>query len=522
MSEPGPIADRTVRTLPLAVLAAIAICGWVGGNGLHRWLGGDRSPSLASADNHPTPAAQQDPAAFSAARAALDQLATLKSTDSLDDLLALEEHELFPHLALWVLDASTADLARYWSAFRANKTPDDGVARLVFTQWMRLDPEGAWQAVGRECPVYVWLGWALNDPTTALARMAELDPGHLAIVLQVIGQSHPELAAKVAAEHPEFLHCESIGGLADGLTCDDPAATIKLLRQFGQTDTSKLIREWTREDPQAAAAWIQQQFPGSQAAIQLTCLIDTLERENPAALQDLANAQAPGKVRRQMEAALFRSLLVSDPAAALQQARTTESPVLAAERLAEAGRALATKDPEQSFTLFAELLEKCPTALYHRNFTEYPNGSGGNLDPLPGVMDLANSLLGSDPRRAMAIATVTNESESSEGPARALAAAWSQRDFDGFCVWLDEQPTGKARDAHLNTAVNRLNERQSFQEAAQWAASAQDEYLRGSMFEYVARSWARHDRAAAVEWFDKAELPDPLRQKLSKQLQEAP
>lgn len=504
---------------------AIGIIGWATGGGLHRWLNTrSSSPPPAAGVERTAAAIRPDPAEAAATRAALDEVANLKSTDTLDDLLALGDRELYGRLALWLLDATTADLARFWTAYQAKRQPDTWVADLLFARWTQLDPDDALRAAGKDRQNIVWWAWAINDPATAVARVAGLGPDLMGSVLRAIGQFHPELLAKVMAAHPEFVTGQAIEGVAKGLFREDPETALEFLRQHRQLfDDTKLLREWAHDDPKAAFAWMQKQLGGYQATSQLTTLIDTLERENPAMLRELASEQPPGKLRRQMDAAIFRNLLDTDPAAALAQARVIESPRLAAERLADAARRMLAKDPEQSYALFTELLDKCPTALNHQDWTRYPNGGTGNNGPLEGVRELTDEMLGNDPRRVMAVLDagvpeLMKHAWEYDGPAAAVAAQWAQRDLEGFTGWLDELQPGEAQNSGTAIVVGQLTQRQAFPEAAQRAAKVADESLRNNLVSTVAQSWVRQDRAAAVAWLDQLELPDQVRQNIGRNI----
>jgi hypothetical protein len=450
-------------------------------------------------------------------------VATLQSTDTPDDLLALDDRELYGRLALWLLDATTADLAGFWKAYQANRDPEMWVADLLFARWTQLDPDDALRAAGKDRQHQAWWAWAVNDPATAVARVAGLQPELMGSVLRAIGQFHPELLDQVMAAHPEFVTGGAIEGVAKGLFRDDPAAAMEFLRQHRQGYDTRLLREWAHDDPKAAFAWVRQQLGGYQATSQLNTVIDSLERENPALLRELASEQPPGKLRRQLDAAIFRNLLDTDPAAALAQARTTESPRLAAERLAEAARRMVGKDPGQAFALFSELLEKCPTALNHETWTRYPNGGSGGGGPLAGVRELTEEMLGNDPRRTMiameaGFPELMKHAWERDGPAAAVAAQWAQRDLEGFAGWLDEQQPGEARNSGTAIMVGQLTQRQAFQEAARQAATVADESMRNYLVSTIAQSWVRQDRAATVAWLDQLELPDQVRLNISRNI----
>jgi hypothetical protein len=525
MPTPGNSVLKLLGNPRWLVLLGIGAIGWAAGGGLHRWLGpAPSAPPAAAGVERAATTTRPDPAEAAATRAALDEVAKLKSTDTLDDLLALGDRELYGRLALWVLDASTADLARFRTAYQAKRQPEMWVTDLLFARWTQLDPDDALRAAGKDRQNIVWWAWAINDPATAVARVAGLGPDLMGSVLRAIGQFHPELLDKVMAAHPEFVTGGAIEGVAKGLFREDPETALEFLRQHRQLfyDT-KLLREWAQDDPKAAFAWMQKQLGGYQATSQLTTLIDTLERENPAMLRELASEQPPGKLRRQMDAAIFRNLLDTDPAAALAQARAIESPRLAAERLADAARRMVAKDPEQSYALFTELLEKCPTALNHQDWTRYPNGGTGNNGPLEGVRELTEEMLGNDPRRLMAaldagVPELMKHAWEYDGPAAAVAAQWAQRDLEGFTGWLDELQPGEAQNSGTAIVVGQLTQRQAFQEAAQRAAKVADDSLRNNLVSTVAQSWVRQDRAAAVAWLEQIELPDEVRQRIGRSI----
>jgi hypothetical protein len=184
------------------------------------------------------------------------------------------------------------------------------------------------------------------------------------------------------------------------------------------------------------------------------------------------------------------------------------------------------KDPERAFTTFAELLEKCPSATNHMIWTTYPNGSSsGGGGPLEGVGELADGLLGSDPGRLMETVAAAvpgakvEWGSASSGPLGAMAERWAERDLDGYRAWLDGQAAGEGRDGLTYLALRQLQERKSYQEAAELAAGLGDRQRQFVMMQEIVRGWAGRDRAAAASWLQQAQLPEQWQRDLGQILE---
>ncbi len=461
--------------------------------------------------------ARGGPGAMAAAAAA----AALRSDDTVEGLLALAGAEFYDRLALWLVDAPAGEVARLWAAYQQRAEIDTWAMDLVFARWTRLDPLGAVRGAGEKGRGSAWWAWAINDPAAAVARVTELAPDQAGFVMRALGSFHPELARQVLAEHPEFGEWNALEGIAEGMARDDPRAALEFLREHQRYFDTKVLEKWARDDPQAAFEWARGQSNGFYGGQFMRTLLATLERENPAALAELAAAQPPGRLRREMDAALFRSTLDRDPEAALQQARASQSPRLAAERLAEVGQRLAASDPERAFAVYAEMLERCPDALSRWLRVVHPNGSSGSGGPVDGVNEFTERLVRADPPRMMELAITTGPGEQDdhwEDLFGQVSKTWAQQDAEALGAWVEAQPSGPHRDDAADALAEVLGNQQRFDEAAEWLARVDDERRREPAIERLVSRWAGADRAAAEEWLGQAAVSEELRERLDAQL----
>ncbi len=457
------------------------------------------------------------------AMAAADMAAGLRSDDTVEGLLALEGAEFYDRLGLWLVDAPAGEVARLWAVYQQRAEIDNWAMDLVFARWTRLDPLGAVRGAGAKGSGSAWWSWAINDPAAAVARVTELAPDKAGFVMRAIGSFHPELAQQVLAEHPEFGEWNAIEGIAEGMARDDPRAALEFLREHQRFFDTGVLEDWARDDPQAAFEWARSQSGGFYGGQFMRTLVAMLERENPEVLAELAAAQPPGRLRRELDAALFRNTLDRDPEEALQQARASQTPRLAAERLAEVGQRLAGRDPERAFAIYAEMLERCPDAMSRLQMVEYPGGSTGTGGAVGGATEFTEQLVRANPQRMMELALATGPeapNRYSESLFDRVAGTWAQQDAEAFGAWVEVQPGGPHRDDAANALADVLAGRQRFDEAAEWLVRVDDERRREPAIERLVARWAGADRAAAAAWLGQAEVSEELRERLDAQLRE--
>ncbi|WP_193212402.1 hypothetical protein [Luteolibacter marinus] len=436
---------------------------------------------------------------------------TLKSADSLADLERLEDFELYPRLALWLLDAGEGEMAEFWAGYRERPERDTWVVDLIFSQWTRLDPRGAIEAAkGSGHEGIPWWAWTINDPDAAIAAVKDESSDMAGFVMRAVGQFHPDRALAVLEENPEFGQWNGIEGVANGMARSDPEAALDFLRDHGQYYDMRLMKDWARDDPHAAFEWLRAN-PNRQYNRQEEVFLETLERENPEVLGELAAATPPGALRRKLEAAAFRNLVKENPDEARALARNSESPRLAAERFAELGRATVADDPGEAMAILGELFESCPDAFTRSRFTSYPGGSSSGSSPINGVSEFVGQLVAVDPQGTMDAAS------GQAGGENTVARIWLDRDLDGYATWLRGQEAGPSRDQGMAMVSTKLVDEKEFESAIQWATAIEGESESFDTVNNVMNFWIQTEPEAARAWLKTADLPERYQEMLNRQ-----
>ncbi|MES2921042.1 MAG: hypothetical protein V4819_05830 [Verrucomicrobiota bacterium] len=431
-----------------------------------------------------------------------------RSADTLETLAAADGGALYGRLAVWLLDASAADIAAFWESYRG-KPRDEAVAKLVFIHWTRLDPRGAIAGAGRYEEHYAWWAWPAHDPAAALAAPAvDLDCMHY--TARGIGEFQPAWLREHFDEIKAVPSFSALSGMQEWSDGSHPLESLNFLKEHGVEFDKETFRNLVREDPWAALDWMEAN-PGklarrSEGDPRLDTLIATMAAERPEDLQRLADQSRPGELKRKAEAALFANLLVSDPEAALAQAKASESPVIAAERLGKIGLECVKTDPEKAFGMAAEILAVNPGGQGFSMTLTYPNGSATWYEVGDSSKELMTGLLAKDPERMMELAARHDANTTSVGAAFSnLAKAWSTDDAAGFAGWVNRQSDPIIRDSGSAWVISRLSNEGRYQEAVEWSASStklRDSYLSDNL-----ANWNRVEPGAATKWLEASALP---------------
>lgn len=98
----------------------------------------------------------------------------------------------------------------------------------------------------------------------------------------------------------------------------------------------------------------------------------------------------------------------------------------------------------------------------------------------------------------------------------ALVEIWSSRDPEAAAGWVKSQPAGPAKDAGISAVVEVIAQDDP-ETALAWARSMMNEKARLDCTEDILQSWLSDDPARAKAWIAAAQIPEPLRMKLSKE-----
>lgn len=499
-------------THPYFLIGTTAALGFAGGFAARQQQG------LSSLAETPSQPKKEKP------KPAITDPSLPKSTDTVATLTAITGSDArYDRLALWLLDASEAEIAEYWDTSLKADGIDADTAGLLFFHWTRQDARAALAAAkGTAHEQAAWWAWAIHDPDGALAAIPAPDKELTSSVIWSLINFHPDLALKVV-EDPALRPFANVVTLADKVAKQDPEAAIALLAKHHWPDPSGPIRQWARDDPRAALDWLNANSPGNDKRLR-EAFLETVTRGDPDGLSALAAAAPPGEMKWQLEAAAFRHSLEADPAAALEAARATDSPQLAAERLALVGKKMVEADPQAALGMLAELLEKFPDAASRRLRGATP---GGGYERIDEVYEFVDALADWNPRATFEAADAAQgarvPTSRDDSDLRGIAAwGWAAHDLPGFTAWVDAEARPDLRDSGNRTIASQLSQLERYPEAMARIANLTDPRLRRSSTSDFFNAWRNRDAEAAVRWFEAASLPDEIRKELERFLPQAP
>lgn len=526
----SPFAKTSVKNHPITLLAVACTAGLALGYGAGR---ANQKPRPAADSAQTGPGATLPPPATSpnpkgsSGTAGLNLAKLLAAADStrssetLESLKAGEERDLYPRLALWLLHASKEDIANYWKHRSSKKDGDGNISILIFLHWTRLDPEGATAAVkGTPAEFHAWQARACHDPDAALAAARAGAPDCLRFVAEGIGLYRQAWLIANYEKLPEDIRQSALTGLAIAPGYEDSAGTLAFLEQRRLGIPEGLIKSMIERDPWKTYDWLLKNDGDVLAtygtANLLPGFIEQVSRLHPEMLERLAANTPPGGVRRQIEGKIFQDLLDSDPERALQAARESAIPLVAAQRLALSGSKLATTDGEKAFAVAAELLKIDPALLWQRPMGMDSQGSirFGMIEPHSHALaKFTEQLMTLDPGRTLTLL---------EGPASSdhyerLARDWAKRDVAAYDEWLGQQ--SQPPQQAITPLVIALNEQGRHEDAAKWAVQMEQPE---SQLRLTLLKWSRSQPQEARAWADSAKLPPELREKLESSLLKKP
>jgi len=438
------------------------------------------------------------------------------STDTMETLLALEGPDLYTRLGLWLLDATEEQMAAYWAAYHKKGETNMWIKDLIFTQWAKKNPRNLIESAKRDGEEgAAWWAWSMSDPDAALAAVQGQGEGMRNFLLRGLANFHPKKALKMLEADPSLARIFDMQELAEEVGRKDPRAGVEFLLKYGnEYSIGKILKRWASKDPHQAFDWLNER--GKDPSMRKT-FFNVVAEEHPEVFAELAAGMPSGAMRRELEASAFGHLVESDPEKALEQAKKIELPLLAAERLAQAGKGLVDEHPGQALEALGELLKKCPDAAYRMKWTRYPAGGGGGGEGVPQVREFLAQLAASNPAETMqTVLEAEKESGAKNGGmyggyglgSDQVAKVWVAQDLQGYTSWWEAQPDQAARDKSAGTAVGSLVERQDFTVAAEWVMKISDPNLQRQSLGNTIANWMQRDRDSATQWLAQARLSD--------------
>lgn len=437
-------------------------------------------------------------------------------------MLAADPASSYSRIALWLTTASEGEMAAYWAGYK-NGASTVAVTDLVFLNWTRRNPQAAVAAVaGTGDKRYAWWSWAANDPQAALTAAKSAGREQMTQVACGIGDFNPEWLRTHLDRIPEEIRGEAFGRMRNWPAGQDPLKTLKFMKENGMDSDDGVFKNLVREDPWAALDWWKENAdsagtPFSQGDSMVDLLVATMIEDRPEDLERLAAQTPAGEAKRKMEQALFDRLLETDSAAALEQARAIEVPLVAAQRLGQIGLDLIRTDAAKAFEIAGEILAASPGKLDIENRIDYENsslwtGSGSEKN----ATELMNALFAKDRQKTLEL--IAGQSGTS-ATLTEYAAKWAVEDLPRFTEWTNQETDPQVQQVAKRAVSNQLARQGSYIEAIEWAQSAEPENARN--LNYVLYTWGQADPQAAAAWLENSDLTNEQKSKYAPFFKEA-
>lgn len=433
------------------------------------------------------------------------------STDTVEILLALDDAMLYPRLAAWLLAAEEQDIAAYWNGYRSIPNRKYYISDLVFINWTRLNPLGAIAAVaGTKDDYFPWWAWTAHDPAAALAAAIEKSPLMVGWVARGIGGFQPDWLREHLDQIPEASRSKAFSSFQELDDTEEPLDSLKFMKENAMGFDSGIFKNLVQKDPWEALEWLKQnpslqrdRYSSQEGPLDV--LITTMISEYPDDLERLLAQTPSGEMKRKMEAAIFENLLTTDPAAAIAQAKATDSTAIAAERFAKIGLSLVNTDPDQAFEMAKALLASTNGGNSSDVRVDYPGGSMSWGSSDNGSSELLGALIVKDPVKLMQLAVETGVEHPRNGALNKVAHQWANQDIVSYTNWVNQQTDPAIRETLIGPVVNQLTQLGQYTEAIDWARSS-GKTGSGNLFN-IFYQWERADPAGAAEWLKTSDLP---------------
>lgn len=434
--------------------------------------------------------------------------AEIRSRHTAESLIARSTGDLYGDLALWLLDAEEAEISAFWQDYHQRPNPDYAIIRLVFLHWTRLNPQAAIAAPGSD-ETQAWCAWPIHDPESALAAVSK----HLSTVMGTIAEFHPKWLRAHFHEFSDAQKSAAITAMQVFADTSDPMAAMEFARKCGdEALAGTAFRALVEKDPVSAWDWIEtnpvlcaKAFGGGESAMEY--LIQSIDPSQMKDLERIAALTPPGALKRQMEAKRFKQLVITDPDAALAEAKATKAPRIAALRLAEVGKTMIHANPEKAFEVAEALISLGPAATAQTIQVRFPGGSEeARLDEgPPEIWHFMSGLGARDPARTLDLILPETSNPGESAMVSHLISTWAERDLVAYTGWVNQQSDPQVREPAARQVVSGLVKRRQYGEALDWVMSLnQPENCRPHA---VYQEWRESNPQEARDWLESAKLP---------------
>ena len=437
-----------------------------------------------------------------------------------EEVLTATGHERIEKLALWLTSASPAGMGEMLESLGSMKErPTDRLQKeLIIQRWMEMDREGAFAAC-RKADGYAWLActaWGRLTPREAWAATGKMDPFERNNVLRGIIETDPRLAEKFMKELKDAgpqMYSELHSFIASQLAAKNPREAWEYtLRNGGYSEAA--VKEWVKEDPDGAIAFVLGQPTLRQQMKALPSLLGELQQQHPEKIGPLLESLPEGRMKWKATAQQAGWLAANDPEAALTFVRKSESPVTRAVMLQEIALVQASAKPEAALAVLRELDWKDsgneylqPDAITART----PPNHFGESKAAEALFKLTE---GGHLDEALAVAAAVPPGPRRDQALGAVASGWPAERVYDLSEWTTSQNEPSVKTAGARRIVDYLmaDREPDFEAAARWAASlpAPGQPQDAPLVE-VMRKWKARDEAAADSALENLDIPEAVR-----------
>ena len=357
--------------------------------------------------------------------------ARVRSQTSVEEILEDRSQFQYGHLALWLLDASSAEMEEMFRRMLEEEKFANRKVDLLMRHWTRIDLQRALEvAGGTKWERIAWWGWAKVEPEAALEAAIERRK-HAALVLRGIGQIDPDLAMRLRERFPEASSHVSIDGIAYGLSQRNPQEAVEFARRHGH-EAGDYLKEWARREPKALLDWCARNEVGENLTSGTRNALRTLVREHLDKVEKMVGELPLGRLRGELLRLTVEELAGEDAAGARALADREESTHARQGLYAAIGMGLMGADLGLSLELLREV--SAMEALAGGRSIRYPHGS--TVHGAGQVQSWVTNLATIDPEGTISVLRASEEPsyQNLEGE---VLGAWLQRDEAGVAARRD-------------------------------------------------------------------------------------
>lgn len=442
------------------------------------------------------------------------------SADTVESLKDPHAPQRISRTALWLKDASLADIEALWKEIRKEWPPSGDLNDLILGRWVMIDPKHALAHGHTEGNAFgVWSAWASADPQAAYeAARASGEAQAMDAVISVMALHDPEHVLGLL-EKGENINIGTGSNLVNGLMTrgqyERAIRTLQLYTNAGSGESTDMVfGEWIKKEPEAALQWMVQN-PRGISGSWLDRAMVPLVGDDPNHMWSLFAKLPTGGVRARLESSFIQALAERNPDAAREMAAKTPSLAGRVDLLAAVGLVTAKSKPKEAAGILRSLLDlgvspkgQIVTTFYPGGVQKCPDGNGMSSYFMDEITRLA-------PAAALDEMMVEPENKLHRETAGKIAGEWMEKDAWEFSKWLKEQAAGETRDAMALALARRItleSSQPAFKEAVEWAASVGDPVERERSVVELVRYWSMEDGEGLESYLGASGTPAAVKE----------